>query len=648
MSGGEWWNDGSGGDGFGDYNPAQTAQTQSQLDPNTVYSPPGTAAPVDQYNYVPDPNAPGGYQTFAPGQIAPIEATTFSNTSGQYPDDASMATSIANQWNNAATITADGFAQMPQQDQDQWKSYYGANLAPYAWGQQSGQYSVPAGAEGFNNLPLNEQDTWYGQYGAEAPQNWAQQYAQNLMGQQGQSQLGQIRSQAPPYVNNPASIGAGTQWTAPGWGVPGFGQDAIQINPQLWQQMQNPEWMKANMPGYIPGSGTYNQYRLDQGGLIGNIMGIPTNLRYGQGGTGDPTTGREVQTPQQIVQGPKLFNSTRTSNWGQGDQAGTGLDYIATLFLRPDTPSGINTAAWSAPDQMWRGLGQQIAQGNIQPTKEGWAVLAQKGLTPQNIGGAAPAQAQQAGYGGAGGAGQGPMGQGTQAFNYQAAYLDYLSARMNALEIPGMKNQNQQFIDQLAFEQAKQKWLEQYQQQTFGEGQRQFNELQGLRQGEMLGTYNGQQTLAAKAQQDQTSLGYLGLLGQLRGPGDIFQYMKVLNGTPGGIRDLVNASAGAYRMPNTGGGNVTVGGYSNGANLGSLMDQMNNPNYGAEAQNLNLPLPNQINAQALQRMTPSQQQTLLAAYEAAGYNPNDVLAIFRNSMPQYAGTGASGRVNLFR
>jgi hypothetical protein len=651
MSSGEWWNEGGGDSGIGDYNPAQTAQTQSQLDPNTVYSPPGSAAPVDQYNYVPDPNAPGGYQTFAPGQIAPLEAPTFSNQSGQYPDDASMSNSIANQWNNAATITADGFANMPQQEQDQWKSYYGANLAPYAWGQQSGNYNVPAGAEGFNALPQDQQNTWYGTYGDQAPSVWAQQSAQNLMNQQGQSQLGNIRSQAPPYVNNPASIGAGTQWTAPGWGVPGFGQAAQQITPQNWAVLNNPQLQQQLAPGYIPGSGTYNQFNLSNGNLFGNIAGVMSNLNYGVGGPGDPTKGTEPQTPQQWVQGDRLFNWS--GNLGTRHNNGTeGLDYIPTLFGRSDTPSGIGTATWDAPKQYWDGLAQAIGKGIVQPTARGWQALQQKGYTPQGIGGAAPQQAQSVGVGanGAGGAGQGPMGAGTQAFNYQAAYMDYLSARMNALEIPGMKNQNQQFIDQLAFEQAKQKWLEQYQQQTFGEGQRQFNELQGLRQGEMLGQYNGQQTLAAKAQQDQTSLGYLNLLGQLRGPGDIFQYLKVLNGTPGGIRDVVNAASGAYRMPGTGGSNVTVGGANTGgpAGLDSLLSQMNNPNYGQEAQNLNLPLPNQINALALQRMTPSQQQSLLGAYEAAGYNPNDVLAIFRNSMPQYAGASNSGRVNLFR
>ena len=650
MSSGEWWNDtGSGGSGVSDYNPAQTATAANSLDPNTVYSPPGQASPVDQFNYVPDPNAPGGYQTFAPGQIAPLEAGTFSNTSGQYPDAASMADSIANQYANAATITANGFAQLPQADQDQWRSYYGDAMAQYAWAAQNGQYNVPAGAEGFNNLPVDQQNLWYGTYGDQAPQQWAQQAAQNQMGQMGQSQLQNIMNQLPPYVNNPASIGAGTQWTAPGWGVPGFGQQAQQMLPGNWNVLNNPQLQQQLAPGYIPGSGTYNQFNLANGNLFGNIAGVLSNLNYGVGGPGDPTTGLEQQTPEEWVQGSRLFNWQ--GNLGQTPDT-QGLDYIATLFGRSDTPSGIGTPTWSAPKQYWDGLAQAVARGIVQPTARGWQALAAKGYTPQGIGGAAPQQAQSVGYGGAGGAGgQGPMGAGTQAFNYQAAYLDYLTAMMNNVQIPGMQNQNQQFHDQLAFEQAKQKWLEQYQQQTFGEGQRQFDLLQGLRQGELLGSYNGQQTLASRAEQNQTALGYLNLLGQLRGPGDIFQYLKVLQGTPGGIRDIVNAASGAYRMPNTGGGSITVGGGVNtggAAGLDSLLSQINNPNYGSEAQNLNLPLPNQINALALQRMTPSQQQALLGAYEAAGYNPNDVLAIFKNSLPQYAGNANTGRVNLFR
>jgi hypothetical protein len=678
VSGGEWWNDTSSSNAAGDYDPAQTAVAGQQLDPNTVYSPPGTAAPIDQYNYVPDPNAPGGYQTFAPGQIAPLQAAAFSNTSGQYPNDGDMANAMANGLDLYPTVNADGAAnlggynQLPQSEQQTWQDVYGASLAPYAWGQQTGNYNVPAAMQGFNNLPLSEQNIWYGTYGEYAPAVWAQQSA---AAQQGQgSQLGNIMAQNPYLGNYPAnqgggtvapgtwnpagdgrgqgwgSIGAGTGGIQYGWGVPYFGGPQQQILPSNLPGLGDP----SLAPGYIPGSGTYNQFDLSKGNLFGPIgpNGVLSNLNYGVGGPGDPTTGLEPQTPQEWVQGGKLFNWQ--GNMGQGPLA--GLDYIATLFGRSDTPSGIGTPAWDAPRQYWDGLGQAVAQGKVQPTNRGWAALLAKGYTPQQLGGQAIQQAASVGVqangqgasGAAGGGSNGPMGPGTQAFNYQAAYLDYLTARMNALEIPGMENQNQQFIDQLAFEQAKQKWLQEYQQQTLNEGQRQFNELQGLRQGELTGTYNGQQTLASRAEQNQTSLGYLNLLGQLRGPGDIFQYLKVLQGTPGGIRDIVNAASGAYRMPTTGGGAPTVGGYSNPADLNSLLSQMNDPNFGQEAQNLNLPAPNQINALALQRMSPSQQQALLGAYEAAGYNPNDVLAIFRNSLPQYAGSsGAAGRVNLF-
>jgi hypothetical protein len=665
VSNGDWWTDNGGAVGdYGQDQNAQTGQVQGQLDPNTTYAPPGTAAPIDQYNFVPDPNAAGGYQTYGPGQSAPIDMAAFSNQTGQYPNDGSMANAVSNQLDLYPTITADGAANLggyqglPQQEQQSWQDLYGASLAPYAWGQQTGNYNVPAAQQGFNALPYEQQNIWYGTYGDQAPAIWAQQAA----AAGGAAPGGFLQSPQPdtwakyntlaysPQNNwyDPAtgrhtgwgSIGAGTQWATPGYGVPGFGQQQIPINPEYMKYLET-------APGYIPGSGTYNQYPLNKPGLVGTVGGAPNmNLRYGQGGTGDPTTGLEAQTPQEWVNGPKLFNTTRTSNWGQGDQAGTGLDFIANLFMRSDTPSGIGTPAWSAPKAYWDGLAQQVAQGTIQPTAQGWAALKAKGYTPEGIGGAAPAQSKS--VGGAAGAGTGPMGAGTQAFNYQAAYLDYMTARMNMLEIPGMKNTDDRARDQLAFEQAKQRWLEQYQQQTFGEGQRQFNELQGLRQGELTGSYGGQQTLASRAEQNQTSLGYLNLLSQLRGPGDIFQYMKVLNGTPGGMRDLVNAASGAYRMPSSSGGGPTVGGgYSNPANLDSLLSQMNNPNWGQEAQNLNLPLPNQINALALQRMNPSQQQALMGAYEAAGYNPQDVLSIFQNAMPRYAQQGGAGRVGLF-
>jgi hypothetical protein len=608
----------------------------------------------------------------------------FSNQSGQYPNDGDMSNAVANNLDLYPTITQDGaanlggYSQLPQQEQQSWQDLYGASLAPYAWGQQSGNYNVPAAQQGFNALPYEEQNTWYGTYGDQAPQVWAQQAAAGGM-QQGMgstappggwiggnfnygASMGPYPS-SPGYAggygtpwNNPWSIGAGTSEIPYGWGVPGFGQDPIQIRPEYMDYLQ--QQTTGQRGGYIPGSGTYNQWNLSNPGLIGTVPGSGNasqeNLMYGLGGPGDPTTGLEPQSPQDWIKGEKAFtwDGNMGTRWNNGTE---GLDFIPTLFGRSDTESGVSTAAANAPKAFWDGLAGAVARGQVKPSAHGWQILKTQGYTPQGIGGAAPQQAAgvlgSGGAGTAGGAaGQGPMGAGTQAFNYQAAYLDYMSARMNQLEIPGMQNTNDRAKDQLAFEQAKQKWLEQYQQQTFGEGQRQFNELQGLRQGELTGSYNGQQTLASRAEQNQTGLGYLNLLSQLRGPGDIFQYLKVLQGTPGGIRDVVNAASGAYRMPGTGGGQVSVGGGVNtggAAGLESILGQINNPNYGQEAQNLNLPNPNQINALALQRMSPSQQQSLLAAYEAAGYNPQDVMSIFRNSLPQYAGGGGAGRVNLF-
>lgn len=534
MSSGEWWTDANGA--AGDFNPNQTAAAQDQFDSGggTTYAGPGQQAPIDQYNFTPDPNLPGGFAVNEPGSEAPLDQSQFSTLNGNYPDQSSMAQAVAAQtaagMQSVMDESGNAMTAMP--------SSYQVTAQPQQYASQSGVYVNPTAGALPNNLA----------------------YAQS-------------------------------------------------------------------MPGYRPGAMTYNQWNLADPGLLGTVAGTPNvNLRYGQGGTGDPTNGMERQTPQEWVQGGKLFNSTRQSNWGQGDQAGTGLDYIATTFLRPDTPSGINTSAWGAPEPYWQGLAQQIAAGNIQPTNRGWALLQARGMTPQTVGGAAMQQAQSVGVqaSGQGASGTssvgsnpapgaprvasatgatGPMGAGTEAWNYNRALID--------LQTAGLAQNSQQFADKLAFDRAVQ----------------QFREEMG---------------------RQQTSLGYLGLTSQLRGPGDLFQYLKVLGGTPGGIRDVVNAAAGKYNMPRTGGGQVTVGGYSNPSDLGDLLDQMNDPNYGDEANNLNLPPPNQISAANLARMSPAQQKVLLAAYEAAGYNVEDVTRIFQNSLPQYAATqGGAGRVNLF-
>ena len=207
------------------------------------------------------------------------------------------------------------------------------------------------------------------------------------------------------------TIGAQTAGIPYGYGVPGFGKDPIKINEDYLDNLGDPK----QSPGYIPGSGTYNQFMLNDAGLFGTVPGQQgeVNLRYGLGGTGDPTTGREVQTPERWITGnaaastqavkgdagvraggtagagattrPRPSRSCpptstppqearpvpygtggrrdggrllrrragllprRAGNlWGKARQP-AGLDYLITLFMRSDTPTGIIARPPGAP-----------------------------------------------------------------------------------------------------------------------------------------------------------------------------------------------------------------------------------------------------------------------------------------------------------
>src|SRR5215471_4141707 len=190
MSGGDdWFGDygssgGSGDSGGGRDENAQTGETQNAFDRSTTYAPPGTPAPIDQYNYVPNGQSAGGYDTYGPGQQAPTEMGAFSNTSGQPPDDNSMANAIGNQTSYTPTITADGsvadtsgFYNLDPSQQATWNNTYGAAAAPFQWAQQAGVGGQSVA--GFNALPADQQNTWYSVYGANAPQVWQQQSQQN-------------------------------------------------------------------------------------------------------------------------------------------------------------------------------------------------------------------------------------------------------------------------------------------------------------------------------------------------------------------------------------------------------------------------------------------------------------------------------------
>jgi hypothetical protein len=277
---------------------------------------------------------------------------------------------------------------------------------------------------------------------------------------------------------NPQSIGANTSEQGYGWGVPGFGQAPIQIDPSYL------EYLKGQTTGergsYIPGSGSFNGWNLSQPGLVGTVGGVANqNLRYGQGGTGDPTTGREPQTPEEWLNGPKAF--TWQGNMGQ-TAATKGLDYIANLFGRPDAgTSGISTAAWSAPDSYWQGLAQAVQAGTVQASDFGLKALAAKGHPVNPPGGAVTisptGQVTGGGTGGTGAAGSTQNALASIAASQaadQAARLAYTSWQMRTGD------------EQLAMQKAQQAWT-----QTFQEKQAEAS---------ALGTYGGQQTQQAQQQ----------------------------------------------------------------------------------------------------------------------------------------------------
>ena len=215
-------------------------------------------------------------------------------------------------------------------------------------------------------------------------------------------------------------------------------------------------------------------------------------------------------------------------------------------------------------------------------------------------------------------------------------------------------------------------------QQTLEAQQQAFN--QALANAGLLGTYQGQQTQQAQEQafrqmlaqqqearalaegQQKTSLGYLDLLGQMRGPQNYFQYQNVLGATPGGMRDLVAAAMGQY-IPGGGAttgvqpvaqslqgmyGDITGQGYGQGAPgtaAGGYGTQVYQQQQAAHAQNM--PAPNQIAPQAWNNLAPSQRQLAMSAYENQGWNAEDVKALFEQSLPKYgAQTPGAGQFKL--
>lgn len=260
--------------------------------------------------------------------------------------------------------------------------------------------------------------------------------------------------------------------------------------------------------------------------------------------------------------------------------------------------------------------------------------------------------------------------------------------------------------EQLALDKAKQAWLQTYQ---TAELTGTLNGQDTLAKGQLLGTLNGQATLPAQedigvvngqptltaaqlygysggaagtgtptlglmSEQDKTALGYLQLLAGLTGPQNAFQYAKVLNGTPQGLTDIVNAASGRFGIPASGAGQMgsalasTGGSASNSApaavapngslqigntqpsgsaDLNSLVGSVNNPGAYQPPATSALPLPNQIDPNAWARFNPTQKSLLMADYQNQGMDPKDVDFARQQALPQYRGAQRGGIAGLF-
>jgi hypothetical protein len=542
---------------------------------------------------------------------------------------------------------------LPEYERQIWQGTYGSS-APFVWAQQAG-LAEPAGSA-FGALDPQTQSLFYGTYGQQAPTIWSQQAAQNAQQAMAAAPAYQGPNWGTPWFQ-PGGVAtgmwadrAGTTGTPYGTGVINQGRGTIQVDPSYLPFLQG----EAPSGRYIPGSGSYLGWQLDKPGLLATIGGSPNMLTtWGSGAVGDPS-GTGPRTPEQWVQSPRLFSWEGMMSGAQGP--------IASLFGRSDTPSGISTDALNAPEPYWRELYTQIANGRVQPSAAGWQFLQSvKGVSPQQIGGAAPQQAATVGAGTAGTAGAGGPGAGAQA---QGSVQDlYASMQASAAAEQAARQAYNAWLmrtgdEKLAFDKAQQEWANTFQREQFA-----YSKAVG--EAGLTGQYQGQQTLAAQqqafaqdlanrqfglsqqAQQAQTGLGLLGLQAGLQGPRDWLRYQQLNAATPQGMRDLLGAFAGQYRLG--AGPQGTPGPATLESRVGDLLAPQGTAGTTAttggaapsgQPGTSGLPNPWQLNQQAWQQATPAQQQMALGAYEGAGYYGPDVEQLIRRSGARYTFGGA--------
>ena len=350
--------------------------------------------------------------------------------------------------------------------------------------------------------------------------------------------------------SNPWSIGAGTSEQGYGWGVPGFGQDPIKILTEYLPYLQSQT--TGQRGGYIPGSGTYNIPPGPARPAGNDRRECPTRtcVRAGRA-PATPPPGREAQTPEEWVQGGPLWTSTVTSNWGQTAGDG-GLDYIANLFLRSDTPSGIGTPAWSAPERLLAGPRPGDRRRTHPAHGAGLAAALRRRAIRRRRSGARPpsrppawvAQEGQAARAGIEGAYASIIAMQQAQVAAQIAYTEWL-----------MRSGD----EKLAMEKAQQAWSQKF--QEVGQAYAQRATTAGI-----TGQWDGQDTMAMQQQkyaqdlanrtfaeqqlqnQNATGLGLLQAQSQLQGPRDWAKYWQMSASAPQGLTSALSSLAGRYNF----------------------------------------------------------------------------------------------------
>jgi hypothetical protein len=194
--------------------------------------------------------------------------------------------------------------------------------------------------------------------------------------------------------------------------------------------------------------------------------------------------------------------------------------------------------------------------------------------------------------GGSGGGG-GQQGTNLEAWSMaaqvaqQAAQQEYLRQQL-AMQEHQFDHLSAYQKEQLAFQRAAFKW-----QKTMETAQ-----LTGMYKGEptwertlqeagLTGYYNGEATLAREQMQAQTGLGVMNIMAGLRGPRNAFQYLRVLNGMPNGLRDLLGAAGGQFDLPGVGGGDPNAG--TQRMDINALWDDIQGGGMGGFQNSLGMP-----------------------------------------------------------